>query len=92
MMRFLSVAVLAFVLATPAFAAQPKTYQVTGIVLSLSEDLIVVEKGKAKDTERWEIARNADTKITGELKVGEKVTIEYRMTATTVEVKTEKAK
>jgi hypothetical protein len=40
-----------------------------------------------KGKEKWEIARTADTKIKGELKVGSKVTIEYRMTAATVETK-----
>ena len=66
-----------------AFAAGPKTYQVTGPVLEVRDDVIVVQKGK----EKWEIARAADTKITGESKVGAKVTIEYRMTAATVEAK-----
>jgi hypothetical protein len=66
-----------------AFAAAPKTYQVTGPVLEVRDDVIVVQKGK----EKWEIARAADTKVKGELKVGAKVTIEYRMTATTVEAK-----
>jgi len=37
------------------------------------------------------IARTADTKVTGDLKVGEKVTVEYSMTATTIEVKAAKA-
>jgi hypothetical protein len=75
--------VLAGSIATAALAAQPKTYQVTGPVLEVRDDIIVVQKGK----EKWEIARSADTKITGELKVGAKVTIEYRMSAATVEVK-----
>lgn len=66
-----------------AFAAGPKTYQVTGPVLEVKDDLIVVQKGK----DRWEVGRGPDTKITGDLKVGAKVTIEYRMTAATVEVK-----
>lgn len=74
--------------ASLAFAAGPKTYQVTGPVLELKDDIIVVQKGK----DRWEIGRGADTKVTGELKVGAKVTIEYRMTAATVEVKESKAK
>jgi hypothetical protein len=65
------------------FAAAPKTYQVTGPVLEVSDDLIVVQKGK----EKWEIARTKDTKVTGDLKVGSKVTIEYRMAAATVEAK-----
>jgi len=66
-----------------AFAALPKTYQVTGPVLELTNDMIVVQKGK----DRWEIARGADVKVTGDLKVGSKVTVEYRMNATSVEVK-----
>ena len=74
--------------ASLAFAAGPKTYQVTGPVLELKDDVIVVQKGK----DRWEIGRGPDTKVTGELKVGSKVTIEYRMTAATVEVKEAKKK
>ena len=66
--------------------AGPKTYQVTGPVLDVKDDMIAVQKGK----DRWEIARDASTKVTGDLKVGSKVTIEYRMTATTVDVKPEK--
>jgi hypothetical protein len=68
-----------------ALAAGPKTYQVTGPVLEVRDDAIVVQKGK----EKWEIARAADTKIKGDLKVGAKVTIEYKMTATNVEAKDE---
>src|SRR6476659_2620166 len=87
-MKTLPVLALSLFLGTSAaFAAAPKTYQVTGPVLELTDDLIIVQKGK----ERWEIARSKDAKVTGELKVGAKVTIEYRMTAATVEVKAEKA-
>jgi len=74
--------------ASLAFAGAPKTYQVTGPVLELKDDVIVVQKGQDK----WEIARGKDTKVTGDLKVGSKVTIEYRMTAATIEVKDAKAK
>ncbi len=74
-------------MALPSLAAAPKTYQVTGPVLESSSDMIAVQKGK----DRWEIARDASTKVTGDLKVGSKVTIEYRMTATSVDVKPEKA-
>jgi hypothetical protein len=70
-------------LAGQAWAAAPKTYQVTGPVLEVTDDTIVVQKGQDK----WEIARDASTKVSGDLKVGSKVTIEYRMTATTVSVK-----
>jgi hypothetical protein len=72
--------------ATPGFGAV-KTYQVTGPVLAVTADSIVVQKG----SEKWEIGRDSSTKVTGELKVGAKVTIEYRMTAATVTVKEEKA-
>ena len=70
-------------IAAIAFAAGPKTYQVTGPVLEVTADTIVVQKGKDK----WEVGRDAATKVTGDLKVGSKVTIEYIMKATTVEVK-----
>ena len=72
--------------ATVAFAAGPKTYQVTGPVLEVKDDIIVVQKGNDK----WEIGRDAATKITGDLKVGSKVTIEYTMKAATVDVKADK--
>jgi len=58
-------------------------YQVTGPILELTDTKIVVQKG----TEKWEIARTPETKVTGELKVGAKVTINYTMTATAVEAK-----
>ncbi len=76
---------LAAALLSPAFAfaAAPKTYQVTGPIVEVNADTITVMKGK----EKWEIARDKDTKVTGELKVGAKVTIMYRMTATSVEAK-----
>ncbi len=75
------------------FAAAPlamagKTYQVTGPIISVDDKTIVVEKGK----EKFEMARDAATKVTGELKVGEKVTIEYSMTAAAITVKEAKKK
>jgi hypothetical protein len=74
-----------FASAAPVLAAPTKTYQVTGPVLELRDDAIVVQKGK----EKWEIARNPDTKVKGDLKVGAKVTIDYRMTAAAVEAKSD---
>jgi cytochrome c1 len=71
-----------------AFAAGPKTYQVTGPVLEVKDDSIIVQKGK----EKWQIARDKDTKIKGDLKVGAKVMIEYTMKAVAVEVKGEPKK
>lgn len=78
--------------ASTAFAAG-KTYQVTGPVAEVSDTAIVVtqEKGKNKG-EKFEFARTADTKVTGDLKKDAKVTVEYTMTAKSVDVKAEKAK
>jgi hypothetical protein len=73
--------------ATAVAAPQAKSYQVTGPVLEVTDTAITVQKGD----ERWQVARDAGTKISGDLKVGAKVTIQYRMVATDVEVKTEKA-
>jgi len=70
-------------LSSAAVAAGDKTYQVTGPVLEVTDTMIAVQKGK----DRWEISRDANTKVTGDLKVGEKVTITYTMSATEVEVK-----
>jgi hypothetical protein len=64
-------------------ADSAKTYQVTGPILELTDKTITVQKGD----ERWEIARNESTHVEGELKVGQKVTVHYRMTATRVEAK-----
>jgi hypothetical protein len=88
MKKVLWIACAIVLVASLAFAAGPKTYQVTGPVLDLKDDLIVVQKG----SEKWEIARGKETKVTGDLKVGSKVTVEYRMTAASVEVKDAKAK
>ncbi len=86
-MKRLCLALLLTVMATPALARQPRAYQVTGEVKEVSDDLIVLQKGK----EKFEIARTPETKVTGELKEGGKATVEYRMTATTAEAKGEKS-
>jgi ribosomal 50S subunit-recycling heat shock protein len=66
-----------------AFAGSPSTYQVTGPVTAVDDSMITVMKGK----EKFEVARDSSTKVTGDLKVGDKVTIMYTMTAKEVEVK-----
>lgn len=83
MRKIHSVLLCALLLSAAVFAAAPKTYQLTGPVLEIKGDVIVVQKGE----EKWEVATDAATKITGDLKVGSKVTIEYTMTAKTVSVK-----
>jgi len=64
-------------------AAAVKTYQVTGPIVEVRPDAIVVKKG----ADNWEIAKDANTKVTGELKTGESVVIQYRMTAASIDVK-----
>jgi uncharacterized protein with LGFP repeats len=73
---------LALALATLAgwAAAAEKTYQVTGPVVEVKPDSIVVQKGK----ENWEIAKGG---VATEVKKGDKVTVQYKMTATSIEVK-----
>ena len=72
--------------AISATLAAPKAYQVTGPVLEVNESTIVVQKG----SERWEIARDAKTKSDGDVKVGDRVTVHYSMTAKEIELKADK--
>ncbi len=87
MKRFVLSLFVILLVASFAFAGTA-TYQVTGPVLEVKGDSITVQKGK----EKWEIAKDKDTKIAGDLKVGSKVTIHYTMKATSVEVKGEEKK
>ena len=73
------VAVAALLFGTAAYA-----YQVTGPVLDVTDSKIVVEKGK----EKWEIARDKDTKGAKDIKKGDRVTIQYTMTAADIENQT----
>jgi FKBP-type peptidyl-prolyl cis-trans isomerase (trigger factor) len=66
-----------------ASLAIAKDYQVTGPVVDVKDDSITVKKGN----DNWEIARDKDTKTTGEIKKGDRVTIKYKMTATSIEGK-----
>jgi hypothetical protein len=83
MKRILAVVAIIGLFSSVAFAGAVKTYQVTGPVLEVTGDMVVVQKG----SDRWEIALGPGVKVTGELKVGSKVTVEYRMEATKVDVK-----
>jgi len=77
------VVIVVILVAAVALAGSVKTYQVTGPILEIKDTMIVVQKGKDK----WEIAKDASTKVKGDLKVGAKVTIQYEMKATDIEVK-----
>jgi hypothetical protein len=70
-------------LSSVVLAAAAKAYQWTGKVVEITDSKIVVQKGD----ETWEIGRDADTKVTGDVKVGDKVKVQYRMVATAITAK-----
>jgi hypothetical protein len=70
-------------------ARPPKSdYQWTGTVLEADGDHLVVQKGD----EKWKFAYDKDTKVTGTLKAGAKVTVKYVMKAASIEAKEEAKK
>jgi hypothetical protein len=73
---------LALLLASPLALAN----QVTGPLVEMTDAKIVVKKGKGN----LEIARDAGTKVTNGVKVGDRVMVEYKMTATSIEPKAQK--
>jgi len=83
LLSMMAVSLLSVAVGT-ANAADSNTYQVTGPILALTPTTITVQK----DNEKWEVARDSATPVRGgDLKVGQKVTVKYRMTAISVEVK-----
>jgi len=74
------IALASALLAVSAFAGA-KSYQVTGPVLEIRPDVIVVQKG----SEKWELDRTAAQGA--DLKVGDKVTIQYTMAVKSIEAK-----
>jgi hypothetical protein len=75
------VAVITIILNAAMFAAGGKTYQVTGTVVEVTPTKIVVQKG----TERLELDVGPETKLHGELKAGDKVTVTYAMSASRID-------
>jgi len=80
-MKRLLVAAMLLGFTSLGYAKAADTYQVTGEVVSVDNDVIVVMKGK----ERFEINRDPADKT--DIKVGDKVTIKYKMTETSIEKK-----
>ncbi len=76
---WLAVAVVAAIVLVAALSAATKTYQFTGTVKSVDGNSFTVEKS-AKET--WTFETGSDTK--GAPKVGEKVTVHYKMVATDI--------
>jgi hypothetical protein len=80
--------VLPFLLACsfPLLAhAAPRT--VTGSVLAVTPNSIVLQQG----TDKWELSKEAATKDPGHAKVGDLVTVEYRMVATSIDAPSERS-
>ena len=72
-------ALLVTTLAYSAYAAA-KSYQFTGAVKTVTGDTFTVQKSA---TETWEFTKDASTK--GNVKVGDRVTVHYKMIATEIE-------
>jgi hypothetical protein len=79
---FSLLAIASLALSDVAFAGG-KTYQATGQVVKVSASMVVIQSG----TQKLEIARDTATKVKGDLKKGNTVTVTYTMNATAVDVK-----
>jgi hypothetical protein len=79
---WLAVVVAVVAVVVGALQAATKTYQFTGAVKTVDGNTFTVEKS-AKEI--WTFETASDTK--GTPKVGDKVTVNYKMVATTIEVK-----
>jgi hypothetical protein len=79
--------VLVALLTITAYGAAAKAYQFTGVVKTVQGDTFTVQKSP---TETWEFSKDAATK--GTVKVGDKVTVHYRMIATDIDASAAPAK
>lgn len=80
MRRITSALLILVALLTASAYAAAKSYQFTGVVKTVQGDTFSVEKSA---TETWEFSKDAATK--GSVKVGDRVTVHYRMIATDIE-------
>ncbi len=85
--RVILAAAVLVVFSAPAFGVDLKSdsFQVTGTVEKVDDSTVTVMKGK----ERFHITKDAATKVTGDLKVGAKVTVHYKMYAVDIEAKSD---
>jgi hypothetical protein len=86
-LRTLLIVVLATLTLSLGVFAAVRNYQFTGTVKSVEGDTFTVEKSA---TETWSFSTDASTK--GRPKVGDKVTVHYKMIATAIEAKPASAK
>ena len=74
---------LLFAFAVGLHAETAKSYQVTGPIVALTDNVITVQK----EDEKWEITRSPATKSDAKLAVGDRVTVYYTMSADRIETK-----
>ena len=74
-----ALALIAILAAASVSFAAPKTYQFTGSVTAVDTGTLTVQKSA---TETWTFTTDSST--TGTPKVGDKVTVTYKMVATTI--------
>lgn len=86
-MKKIALAATALIFSASAAFAAPHTYQVTGPVVAVDKDKIIVQK----DADKWEIALDKNTKAPKDIKAGDRVTVEYSMTAAKITNKDAKA-
>jgi hypothetical protein len=72
--------------ATIASAAGSKTYMISGTITDVKGDVFTIQK----DNVKYEMIRDAEAKVNGDLKIGSKATVVYKMTATTIAVSEDK--
>ena len=72
-----------FLMTAVAYAAQDGIRKATGELVKITAESVVIKRGKGEMV----ITRDPSTNVAGNLKVGEKVTVEYKMIATSVAVK-----
>jgi hypothetical protein len=76
---------LIFMMVT-AGSAGSKNYVLDGTVTDIKENAFTIQK----DNVKYDLTRDAGAMVNGEMKVGSKVTVVYKMTATKIVVKEDK--
>ena len=87
MRRIAAILMLIVTALTWSVYAATKSYQFTGVVKTAAGDTFTVQKSA---TETWEFSKDASTK--GTVKVGDRVTVHYKMIATEIEANAGAAK
>ena len=87
MRKIAAVLLLVVIALTYTAYAAAKSYQFTGVVKTVTGDTFTVQKSAS---ETWEFTKDASTK--GAVKVGDRVTVHYKMIATDIEANAGAAK